>query len=387
MHCLKEARMKASLLSAAVLLAHLNFMPAALADVPRYRVDAFTPPPDGFLYLPGKINNAGDIAGFMAPKVNGLPEAFISHQGKVTLLGNFGGIFSNITDLNERGDAIGYATDADSRTRPFMVRDGHLGAVPLPSGASGYGMALDLNNAGHVLGYAQDGAGVYRGFIYNGRSSRFLDSAGTRFPRYAAFNDRDVVAGDTETPGSSDQAPFIIDAGGHTTVLPLPPNDPRVWDFGVVTARDINNADQMLVNFHGVVDGHVDDVYDTYIVQAGHYVRFAPSGVDGVDLNEKGWVLGQIFEGPSDDVTIKPGIYRDGQFFRLADLVRPADAAQWTLGQPFALNDRGQVVGVSDHGVYIASPVPQPPSALLMLGGLSLLAGVRRRRGRAPGAA
>jgi probable HAF family extracellular repeat protein len=80
-------------------------------------------------------------------------------------------------------------------------------------------------------------------------------------------------------------------------------------------------------------------------------------------------------------------IYRNGTMTDLNTLIDPHSG--WTLGTAFAINNKGEIVGVGTNAsgqsdAFLLSspnPVPEPPSVTLLgLGALCALGYARRRR-------
>lgn len=366
----------------ATLLAQAALVMTAQAAAPPYRVELLAGPPDALGFNVTEINNAGSVSGTLRNAVTGREEAFLYHRGRFETPGSLGGFASLGVDVNNRGQMLVNTHDAFLRPlQAFVVSHGRVTAIPLPTGATGPVVAVDINNAGHVLGITQSGGSALP-FIYDGHVSRSIELPNVERLNLVGFNDRDEIVGDISFTDRSDIQPFTF-SNGHLTVLPLPPDDPPVpRDFTRVFSLRINKAGQILANVRGTVDGHVEDEDFPVIHGAGGYTQIGPTNTSFfTDLNEKGWAVGsRIFdlENPDPD-TQRAAIYRNGQFFDLNSLLRPADAALWTLNASHALNDRGQVIGFGNLGAFIATPVPEPGAVALMLAGL-LGVGARVRR-------
>lgn len=371
--------MKALLHLVAALLLQTPALSMAQPVVPRYRIDLLPTPPAGFNLAPHKINNRGMVAGSIFEAVNGSPEAFVYRAGRLTPLGTLGGLASEATDLNERGDVVGNLTHLDGVVRPFLYRRGRMAEIPLPDGARGDAEALDINNTGHVLGRVYQETGGVRAFFYDGRRSVFLDDAGLSSPSFAALNDRDEIAGDAIAADNNDRDALIYHQG-MVTRLPPPPDADPLRDITRSFVVGFNNAGQVLLNNHGTIDGHAEDEDYAFIYQDGRYTQFGPNFFQANSMNERGWALGVSYDG-FDEVVVTPGLYRDGSFHTLDELVRPADAGRWTWAYVRGINDFGAFVGRASGSAFIARPVPEPAAAVMMLVGLYAIGVARRRRG------
>lgn len=366
------------------------FMQAALyataqAAPVQYRVDLLTGPPGAFSFTPTEINNAGSVSGTLVNPDTGHEEAFLYRRGVYEKVGSLGAFASLGVDVNNRGQMLVNTHDAFlGSPQAYIYSRGQARAVPLPTGATGFASALDINNAGHVLGFAQVAGGDYKPFIYDGHASHFFELPNPVDMTIRAFNDHDVIVGDTGFPDRSDRQLFTL-KDGNFTILPLPPDDPPVKrDFTRMFPSHINNSGQILSFVAGTVDGHVEDEDFTALYSAGSYTQLGPMNIAGFgDLNEKGWASGNYTIDPGDPPTLRAAIYRDGQDFDLNTLLRPEDAARWTLERSYAINDRGQILGSGNLGVFIATPVPEPGALALMLAGLWGVGAAVRRRSRA----
>jgi hypothetical protein len=77
-------------------------------------------------------------------------------------------------------------------------------------------------------------------------------------------------------------------------------------------------------------------------------------------------------------------LYKNGEWDYLDNLVRPEDAGKWLLSNAHGIDERGRILGAGSTGAFIASPVPEPVNAALLLGGMGIVViGARRRRSTA----
>ena len=93
-------------------------------------------------------------------------QALVPHRYQVTDLGTLGGTSSLAYGLNEAGNVVGVAEDADGISRAFVWSDGTMTALPdLGFG----GVAYDINSSGNVTGAVDTGLDYAR--PWDGRSS------------------------------------------------------------------------------------------------------------------------------------------------------------------------------------------------------------------------
>ncbi|MFZ5548970.1 MAG: hypothetical protein ACOZJX_09780 [Pseudomonadota bacterium] len=98
------------------------------------------------------INNAGQVVGYSARSYNGpfVTRAFLWQGGVMQDLGTLGGKSSRANGINNLGEIVGLAEDANDHSLPFIYRGGEM--KPLPSCGSGLVQPAGLNEAGTVIG-------------------------------------------------------------------------------------------------------------------------------------------------------------------------------------------------------------------------------------------
>jgi len=108
----------------------------------------------------GSVNERGEVAGLsytnsIANPTTGLPTvaAFLWRQGKMIDLGNFGGTFTGVAQLNNRGQVIGISNlPGDEFNDPFFWEDGKLIDLYTSSVGGNPITVYALNDQGQAVG-------------------------------------------------------------------------------------------------------------------------------------------------------------------------------------------------------------------------------------------
>ena len=190
--------------------------------------------PTPFVNVPIMLNDAGQVAG-----TNSLGIGFRWDRGRLLEIAPSGS-FSVVTDMNERGQVVGY-----------LNRDGHT-----------------------------------RAFIWSNGTTTELGTLGGSSSEATAINDLGQVVGTSSTANPSDRDAFIWSAG-RMTALGLPGESGR--------ASRINNLGQVIATDRDPSAASLELAYRSYLWQHGRLVPLA--GLDGgeaqaYDLNEFGVVVG-----------------------------------------------------------------------------------------------
>lgn len=309
------------------------------------------------------INNAGWITGIHSGV------AFIYDGERLEMIPNIDVGKSVLPSaINGFGDVAGLRNTASDGEAAFLYRRGRSIDIAASLQASG-SWASDVNDAGHVVGNA-DG----KGFFYDGTKSRYLEAPeGYTLAAYG-LNDHDVVVGQAASLALPTHAQaFMYDATGFSLLQPELPNGEYLLD-GV----DVNNAGQILA-----VGLTTSGSLKSYIYHNGVATGILPSQdvglVGGRDINAGGQVVGTM-ETRVADGQRSAFVYKNGRVYDLNDFLKPAEAAKWHLWEAVGINDRGEIIGTSivngEAHIFLARPVPESSTTVLMLCGLSVVAGV-----------
>lgn len=325
------------------------------------------------------LNNTGAVVGDSAnfdrfrPRIG----SFIWENGRMRGLVpevNWSPYYTAV-DVNDAGIAVGNIVDRRERsTLPVLYRDGkviHLFGEP----ARGLdGDAKAINNAGVVVGWFNG-----RAFMHDGTSRTFIPVGHpTQFVQALDINDHGLVVGSAVGGNSFN---FLWDGTEITRLPKLPGNQS-------FTPVSINNSGAVVGTVSIPRPGQ-DTLSQAYIYADGRYQALGPAGTRADYLmpsaiNDRNWVVGSAPDEGSDN---RQGfLWRNGREVDLNDLLTE-DSAGWDLVSARDVNNRGQIVGWGIFNglnrAYLATPVPETESWLLMMAGMGVVGWKMRRRGKA----
>ena len=243
---------------------------------------------------------------------------------KLPLPANY--VHSNATEMNDNGQIIGYAYDANWQNKAVFWNQGQvveMGVIP----GTNYTYPTHLNNRGQVIGTSDNSS---KAWIWENGVYTVLDklNANDTYTIPQFINDQGIVAGI-----SYDQSYKISS---------------WVWQNGQFTKlADVpgtTNSQIRGLNESGQVIGFSYDsnyVYQPWIWQNGQYTNLV--GISGSTqsypqfLNNQGEVIGSSYISN----TTKYWMWKQGQLTELTGLAGKPNV------QIFGLNNQGQVLGMS----------------------------------------
>ncbi|MEX2217181.1 MAG: hypothetical protein WD749_00350 [Phycisphaerales bacterium] len=192
------------------------------------------------------VNNQGWIVGMSQRKFGTelWQRAALWQGGTVTDLGTFGGEYAEAEAVNDAGQVVGWAWDAQRRQRAFLwtaaggLRD--LGTLPggVSSGAS------DVSDLGVVVGFSVQGDGSYQGFRWTeqGGMAALPAPAGAVNATPAAVNDGGNAVGSAFNPIQCSTVPVLWHQGRPVNLnTVLAPGS----GWTVIAANDINSRGEI----------------------------------------------------------------------------------------------------------------------------------------------
>jgi PKD repeat protein len=185
----------------------------------------------------------------------------------ITALNGLGGNVSWSFDINNQGQAVGYAATLNRGIRPF-VYSADKGIVDLSAPDGDEGMAFGINNIGHVVGRTcnTEGCGA---FLYTPEQGiqMITSVAGAVAAEAWSINDSDLICGKVIYEDNT-YKPFVYDRDSGMTVL----NAPGWGDAGLFS---VNNSGQAV----GWADVSGTTKAFTYSKTTGiHYLDIPPGG-------------------------------------------------------------------------------------------------------------
>ena len=338
--------------------------------------------PEGYpngLVLTG-INNQGVVLGNEWREETHASTGFVDRGGKRTWLDTLmfaSGINDSGTIGGTAGDIItaGYVVDgAGAVMLPPMQPQGSVSVAAL----NGRGHAVGSVDAVQQPGVSNGGGGAggsYGESLYDSHAYIYRDGAvtdlgtlaGHRYSAAAAVNDNGLVAGHSrERAGEGIRRAFLHDGTGMLDLGTL--GGAESWAAGI-------NDSGAVVGVSSMADGGVH----AFLYAGGAMVDLDPDGgnSEAFDINNAGQVVGRGKGGGF--------LYANGVMTDLDTLIAPGE---WHIASAVGINDQGQIVGqaCNSYGECVGallSPVPEPATWGMLLGGLAVLGGAARRRRKA----
>ena len=277
------------------------------------------------------LNDRGDVVGMSNADVP-VPtaHAFLWQNGLMRDLGvpAPGTHESWAFGITDKGAIIG----TDGTNQGYVWKDGTWSRLPFMGAPTG------INKFEHIVGNYETGVfATVHGYLY--RNGVFFDLppfAGQSHSTATAINDHGLVVGSSTLPG--DQTIF------HAVA----------WENGVI--RDLGtlggaSSRASAVNNRGVVVGSSHDwrnVPTAFVYEPGVGMRglFTFGTSSAVGINDRGAIVGSVNQGAEG---LNGGyLHEDGQV-TLLDSLPAVRAAGFTRLIPFAINNRGWIVGGGIH--------------------------------------
>ena len=264
-------------------------------------------------------------------------------------------------DINDQGVVVGLATFAHAfnpdnmfgvLAPPVMWVDGEVISLGLEPGALG-GEAHAVNNNNQIVGHfgLPSGQPLLQSFLWDNREIRILDELQDRLSRAWDINDLGHIVGQAGFPGEGFN-PYLVRQ-----------HEATILDFGGA-AYGINDHDQV-VGVTGLFGFVWEDGAHITLPTVAPQMCLWPRSI-----NNYGDIVGKC--------TGSFGVlWREGEVYVLNEIT-PNLPKDTFLGEPFKINDRGQIVGIffrlgsSIEHAYRLDPVTPDVSGDGVVDGLDL---------------
>ncbi|HEY4307900.1 MAG TPA: hypothetical protein VGN12_00485 [Pirellulales bacterium] len=322
--------------------------------------------PGGAFPSPIAINNAGDVAGVLST-ASGL-EPFLWHNGVTTPLPTLPGATGiAITGINSSDQIVGYSVGPDGLKQAVEWQNGTIAVLPAEVGFS-ESAANGINDAGQIVGSVDNyptDSTTHSVIWQNGIISDVNTTGGTA--ALGINNAGQVVGG---------QAPAIMYPGYNGFAWQNGNLSPVVPAGTYVTATAINNQGMIVGNLSPTLGSHTQQAV---LIQNGVITALGTNGYPtsyATAINDLGQVIGV-----SDANGYRPFLWQNGQMTSLNSLMPTG----WTLWGVFGINDRDQIVGLADvpgsqfrDAVLITLPEPSTWALCLLAAAFVIVSYARR---------
>jgi probable HAF family extracellular repeat protein len=320
------------------------------------------------------INSLGDVTGYyLAP--DGQAHAFIWDLfTPLRDMGTLGGPNSLGAAINHGGVVAGRSETADFHLRGIQTHRNAVAMLDIGTLGGADSEALGINDADMATGWASDTQGRRRAFIFDG----VMNDVGTLGGTSSTGNDinsKRQITGVADLRGDAISHAFLYDPA----VGPM-------RDLGTLGGRQsaghaINEAGKVTGTALIANDAaqHAFFHNGTAMLDLGTLPTFA--GSIGMAINNRDQITGTSFPQSGQSHAF---LWEAGQMFDLNTLL-DSSGTGWVLHEARGINDAGWIVGFGTFNgatprPFLLTPaIPEPASALLMLGGLAaLIAGLGR---------
>lgn len=349
-----SATLSALLMAAFAVSAHA-------ATAPKYSVQSFGNL--GYGSYPGLLSSTGQMVG-MVFGPGGKPSTYITSGNTATITPPISGIF-NAGAINASGQIAGNSSFDYLGGQVYFAANGLVTQLSL---GGHYGTLGNMNDNGVVVGGTQTASGELHAFSStNGSQAQDLGTlSGGHYSTAYDVNASGVAVGQANT----------ADGVGHAVIY----KNNSIIDIGAAysgsdwsVARGINGSGQVVgtIQYDRAVNGSISFVWNH-----GDFQALSMWGAVGSD--DAGTVVGY------DEGGTVGMIWRDGSYYHLSDLLTTPNS--WSILSVGDVNGAGQIsaLGCSNSGggcrAILLTPVPEPETYAMLLGGLALCGVLGRRR-------
>lgn len=308
------------------------------------------------------INNNGAVVGESAVAEQET-RAFLWQNGVLTNLGSLGGN-SSAAAINDNGQVVGYSNNATTNEdlpnatvimQAVMWENNKIKGLGFLAGGN-YSQATDINNNGQAVGYSnlysnikEGGLNNYHAFIWQGGVMKDLGALGGENSKAMAINNNGYVVGCANTAGGAWRA-FLWFNNKMTDLN----NSPGASSCAV----KINNNNQII--------GWEETTNSAGFIARRHwlwqnnkleYLNEVPANSDLVDINDKGIIVGKSYLWQNNKITYFNDIY-------LNQVINKKTNPNKWLSSARAINNNNEIVGaMSQVGV---SKINNPAAKMVL---------------------
>jgi probable HAF family extracellular repeat protein len=299
------------------------------------------PPPTGFAVtdlgtlggtqsVANGVNNSGQVVGY-AYNANQKRRAFLYSNGQMQDLGTLGGADSEAFEVNDSGVVVGRAKNDLGDDRAFKFNGGALQDLNTLGGSSS--AATAINSAGQVTGNANISTENYHAFFYNGGALQDLGVLGGYWSVGQDINSAGKIVGSSFMNGPSGGPRGIVYANGVMTALgTLGGSDSY--------ANAINDNDQIAGSSSFSPSSISQHAFLFSNGQLRDLGTLGGNQSEAYGINNAGQVVGYA----ENSSGVKRAFIYDGATMRnLNTLISPSSG--WTLLEAKDINNQGQIVG------------------------------------------
>lgn len=324
------------------------------------------------------INNSGQVVGHVIDPFGHAHAAYWGGDGK-RLLPELdpSAPFSHAYRINDSGQIVGKAGAADGSVHATMWNGLDVIDIGTLSGA-GDSFAADINEQGVVAGSSSGEVGTHA-FTWT-EAGGFVDYGNTNPPfrlavaGFNGINNQGLMVGTSYIILEPYRAAFAHE--GDKALADLSP--PGRNSVGMAMA--VNDAGTIV----GFQSGDYGSIQATIFREDGSFDQLGALGLEeswALDVNQANEIVGRAFAfGPNGLIT--KAFVADGRDM-LDILENSSNPDGWLLVEATAINDHGVIVGnglfQGEPRAFIATPVPEPSSVILVASAGIALCGSGRR--------